>query len=138
MQGPSPPGTFKYSEAEERNQLTVESRSSEAVPTSEIERKILDRASVQSSIQRQLGLAADDQQVGPKEQKTAEMMVDLYRAFSALRPAEVMFVWHRVLMTGRPNAMDAGCYRPSDEPMQLVSGVLGAPKIHFEVPRPLK
>jgi hypothetical protein len=58
----------------------------EAVTTSEIEGEILDRASVQSSIQRQLGLAADGRRVAPKEQGTAEMMVDLYRTFSAPLP----------------------------------------------------
>ena len=61
-------GTVKHLGEEERNQLTVEAMSTEAVTTSEIEGEILDRASVQSSIQRQLGLAADDRRVAPKEQ----------------------------------------------------------------------
>jgi len=65
-------GTVKHLGEEDRNQLTVEAMSTEAVTTSEIEGEILDRASVQSSIQRQLGLAADDRRVGPKEQGTAD------------------------------------------------------------------
>ena len=79
-------GTVKHLDDEERNQLTVEAMSTEALTTSEIEGEILDRASVQSSIQRQLGLAADGRRVAPKEQGTAEMMVDLYRTFSAPLP----------------------------------------------------
>jgi Fic family protein len=45
-------GTFKHLGQEDREQLTVESMSTEAVTTSEIEGEILDRASVQSSIRR--------------------------------------------------------------------------------------
>ena len=53
--------------------------------TSAIEGDILDRAGVQSSIRRQLGLAADGRRVGPGEQGVAEMMVDLHRGFDAVR-----------------------------------------------------
>ena len=127
-------GTVKHLGEAERNQLTVETMSTEAVTTSEIEGEILDRASVQSSIQRQLGLAADDRRVAPKEQGTAEMMVDLYRTFSVPLSEEMLFGWHRMLMSGRRDIKDVGCYRTSDEPMQVVSGAIGAPKIHFEAP----
>jgi Fic family protein len=125
-------GTVKHLGEEERGQLTVEAMSTEAVTTSEIEGEILDRASVQSSIQRQLGLAADDRRVGPKEQGTAEMMVDLYRTFSTPLTEEMLFGWHRMLMSGRRDIKGVGGYRTSDEPMQVVSGAIGAPKVHFE------
>ena len=127
-------GTVKHLGEEEHNQLTVEAMSTEAVTTSEIEGEILDRASVQSSIQRQLGLAADDRRVGPKEQGTAEMMVDLYRSFSAPLTEEMLFGWHRMLMSGRRDIKDVGSYRTDTEPMQVVSGAIGAEKIHFEAP----
>src|SRR5664280_1039500 len=71
-------GTVKHLGDDERNQLTVEAMSTEALTTSEIEGEILDRASVQSSIQRQLGLAEDNRRVAPREQGVAEMMVGLY------------------------------------------------------------
>jgi Fic family protein len=45
-------GAIKHLDDEDRNQLTVEAMSTEALTTSEIEGEILDRASVQSSIQR--------------------------------------------------------------------------------------
>src|SRR5271165_2748708 len=110
-------GTVKHLGEDDRNQLTVEAMSAEAVTTSEIEGEILDRASVQSSIQRQLGLAADDRRVAPKEQGTAEMMVSLYRTFSAPLSEEMIFGWHRMLMSGRQDVNDVGCYRTSDEPL---------------------
>jgi Fic family protein len=43
-------GTVKHLEEEDRDQITIEAISQEAVTTSEIEGEILDRASVQSSI----------------------------------------------------------------------------------------
>ena len=51
-------GAVKHLGEEDLNVLTVESMSTEALTTSEIEGEILDRASVQSSIGRQLGLTA--------------------------------------------------------------------------------
>src|ERR1019366_2025782 len=75
-------GAVKHLDGEERSHITIETISTEAVTTAEIEGEILDRASVQSSIRRQFGLATDNRRVGPAEQGMAEMMVDLYRSFA--------------------------------------------------------
>src|SRR5580693_337393 len=76
-------GTVKHLGLEDREQLAVETISSEAVTTSEIEGEILDRDSVRSSIRKQLGLATDNRRIGSAEQGIAEMMVDLFRTFAA-------------------------------------------------------
>jgi Fic family protein len=127
-------GTGKHLGEDECTQLTVEVMSTEALTTSEIEGEILDRASVQSSIQRQLGLATDNRRVAPREWGIAEMMVDLYRTFSAPLSEEMIFRWHRMLMSGRRDITDIGRYRTTDEPMQVVSGAISAPKVHFQAP----
>lgn len=127
-------GAIKHLGDEDRNQLTVEAMSTEALTTSEIEGEILDRASVQSSIQRQLGLTADKRKVGPAERGISEMMIDLYKSFSGPLTDNTLFTWHRMLMGGRRDLKDIGRYRTSDEPMQVVSGRAGAPRIHFEAP----
>ena len=75
-------GTFKHLGASDQEQMTIEAMSVEALTTSEIEGEILDRASVQSSIRRQLGLATDKRRVAPAERGISEMMVDLYRSFA--------------------------------------------------------
>ena len=129
-------GTVKHLGMEERNQLAVEAMSTEAVTTSEIEGEILDRASVQSSIQRQLGLAADDRRVGSKEEGTAEMMVDLYRTFSTPLSEEMIFGWYGMLMSGRQDVKNVGCYRTSDEPMQVVQGQSVRRRFISRHPRP--
>jgi Fic family protein len=127
-------GAIKHLGDNDRNQLTVEAMSTEALTTSEIEGEILDRASVQSSIQRQLGLAAEKRKVGAAEQGISEMMIDLYKSFSSALTDETLFAWHGMLLGGRRDLKDIGRYRTGDEPMQVISGPVGAPKIHFQAP----
>jgi Fic family protein len=127
-------GAIKHLGEADRNQLTVEAMSTEALTTSEIEGEILDRASVQSSIQRQLGLATDKRKVGAAEQGISEMMINLYKSFSNPLTDDTLFAWHGMLTGGRRDLKDIGCYRTGDEPMQVISGAVGAPKIHFEAP----
>jgi len=127
-------GTVKHLREDDRNLLLVEAMSGEALTTSEIEGEILNRASVQSSIQRQLGLAADTLRVARAEQGIAEMMVDLYRSSSQPVSNEMLFRWHRMVTAGRGDLADMGKYRTNPEPMQVVSGRIGAQKVHFEAP----
>jgi len=127
-------GTIKHLGDKDREQLTIESISTEALTTSEIEGEILDRASVQSSIRRQLGLATDYRRVKPAEQGIAEMMVSLYRSFAGPLSDDMLFEWHKMLTNGRRDLKDIGRYRTDNEPMQVVSGSLHAPKVHFEAP----
>jgi Fic family protein len=108
--------------------------STEALTTSEIEGEILDRASVQSSIRKELGLAADKRRPKPSEQGIAEMMVDSYRRFSEPLSNEMLFRWHHMLVRGRDDLRDVGRYRTGDEPMQVVSGAMYEPRVHFEAP----
>jgi Fic family protein len=127
-------GTVKHLNPEDREQLTVESMSIEAVATSEIEGEILDRASVQSSIRRQLGLVTNQRRVKPAEQGVAQMMVDLHRSFAEPLSEDMLFGWHRMLMGDRRDLKDVGSYRRHDDPMQVVSGPIHAPNVHFEAP----
>ncbi|HWD25660.1 MAG TPA: Fic family protein [Rhizomicrobium sp.] len=127
-------GTFNHLGPAERDQLTIEALSTEALTTSEIEGEFLDRASVQSSIQRQLGLGTDRRRVKPAEQGIAEMTVDLYRSFKRPLSNAMLFNWHRMVMNGRRDIATIGAYRKQGEPMQIVSGAIYAPKVHFEAP----
>jgi Fic family protein len=127
-------GTVRHLSPGDQEQFTVEAIGAEAVTTSEIEGEILDRASVQSSIRRQLGLATDNRRIGAAEQGIAEMVVDLYRAFARPLSDEMLFGWHRMLMHGRRDLKDMGSYRTEEDAMQVVSGALHAPEVHFEAP----
>jgi Fic family protein len=127
-------GTVKHLGPDDREQLTVEAMSTEALTTSEIEGEILDRASVQSSIRKQLGLATDNRRVKPAEQGIAEMTVDLYRRFAEPISDEMLFSWHHMLVHGRRDLRDIGRYRSDEEAMQVVSGAIHAPRVHIEAP----
>jgi Fic family protein len=127
-------GSVRHLAKAERDQLTIESMSTEAVTTSEIEGETLDRASVQSSIRKQLGLATDERRIRPAERGIAEMMVDVYRSFAEPLSEKMLFRWHRMVMSGNRNLRDVGRYRTGAEPMQVISGPIDEPRVHFEAP----
>lgn len=131
-------GTIKHLGSEDQNQLTVETISTEAVTTSEIEGEILNRDSVQSSIQKQLGLKTDRRRIEPAEQGIAEMMVDLYKSFDSSLSHKSLFKWHQMLMNGRRDIKKIGAYRTHKEPMEVVSGSIDSPRVHFQAPPSLK
>lgn len=127
-------GTSQHLCDEARARLSVEILSLEAIDTSAIEGEQLDRASVQSSIQKQLGLAVDGRHPKPAEAGIAEMMVDLYGRLADPLDAPTLFHWHGLIMRGRNDVSQTGGYRRDDEPMQIVSGALHDPRVHFEAP----
>jgi Fic family protein len=127
-------GAVKHLESDERDRLTIEAISTEALTTSEIEGEILDRASVQSSLRRQFGLTTDNRRVRAAEQGIAEMMVNLYRTSAEPLSENMLFAWHKMMMNGKYDLKDIGRYRTGSEPMQVVSGDISRPKVHFEAP----
>jgi Fic family protein len=127
-------GALKHVGEDDRQQVTVELISDEAIHTSEIEGEFLNRDSLQSSIRRNFGLATDERKVPPAEQGIAEMMVELYRRFAEPLTDELLFHWHELLMRGRRDLHNVGRYRTGESPMQVVSGPLHEPVVHFEAP----
>lgn len=127
-------GRFSLLSGEEKDELTISLLSDEAIQTSQIEGEALDRESVQASLRRLFGLQVDSRRVGESEFGIAEMMVDMYRSFNEKLTSEQLFLWHKMLTNGRRDLLDIGKYRSFDEPMQIVSGVLSNPRIHFEAP----
>lgn len=127
-------GVIQHIEAEGLENLKVEILSQEAVSTSSIEGEILNRESVQSSIRKHLGLKNDFRQVPPNAAGVAEMMVDLYVNYDKTLNHEMLFEWHKMLMNGRRDIETIGSYRIHEEPMQIVSGNLSAPRVFYEAP----
>ena len=85
-------------------------------------------------LRKQLGIATDERRVRPAERGIAEMMVDLCRSFAEPLSEKMLFRWHRMVMSGSHNLRDVGGYRRGPEPMQVVSGSVHDPKVHFEAP----
>lgn len=127
-------GTTRHLGIEDRNRLRVEIMSTEAITTSRIEGETLDRSSVQASVQRRLGLTSEARRATPAEQGISELMVDLWRGYAEPLSKETLFAWHGMTTKGRRDLQDIGRYRTSQEPMQVISGAIGTPKLHFEAP----
>lgn len=127
-------GSLKHVNESDKDTLRIDLMSNEAFKTSEIEGELLNRDSLQSSIRRQFGLQADSKRVPPAEQGISEMMVDLYRTYEKPLSHEQLFRWHEMLTYGRRDLLDIGQYRTHEDPMQIVSGVLNKPKVHYEAP----
>ena len=120
-------GTLKHIIKEEKKLLSVEIICEEAFKTSEIEGEILNRDSLRSSIRKNFGLEADRRKIPPAEQGIAEMMLDLYQNFAEPLNHKTLFKWNSMITND-------GNYRTSEGPMQIVSGSVYDPKIHFEAP----
>jgi len=127
-------GAVKHLVQEEKQALTVDLIGDEALKTAAIEGEYLDRDSLQSSIRRQLGLQTDRRRVPAAEQGLAEMMVNLYETCRDPLTHEDLFAWHAALAKGRRDLAEVGGYRTHGEPMQVVSGPVHDPIIHFEAP----
>ena len=127
-------GSVKHLGEADRSGLTIEIMTGEALKTSEIEGELLNRASVQSSLRRQFGLETDHGTVPPAERGIAEMMMALYRDFAAPLTDQILHDWHGKVVQGRSDIRAIGRYRDHADPMQVVSGPLHAPRVHFEAP----
>lgn len=127
-------GVIAHLDDENRQSLTIELIAQEAVDSSAIEGEVLDRASVQSSVAKQLGIKADQRRANAAEAGAAELMANLFRSYREPLSDVMLHQWHAMLMNGRRDLTDVGRYRAHADPMQIVSGSLHAPKVHFEVP----
>lgn len=127
-------GSMHHLDGEARQGIVIELISQEMVDSSAIEGEVLGRASVQSSIARELGFATDKRRSNPAEAGAAELMADLYRRYAEALTEQRLFDWHKMLMNGRRDLTDIGRYRTHAAPMQIVSGALHAPRVHFEAP----
>jgi len=127
-------GALKRISGDERDLLRVELLSDEAVKTSEIEGEMLDRRNIQASLRHLFGLEAAARPVKPEEQGAAEVMADLYRTATEPLDHETLFGWHRSLMRGNRQIGTIGAYRAHESAMQIVSGRLDNPTVHYEAP----
>ena len=127
-------GVSKHLDPDLYDAMMIELMSREAADTSAIEGETLDRDSVQSSIRRHLGLGGDFRGSTPAEAGIAQMMVDLFGRVTEPLDDVTLHHWHRYITNGRIDLKDIGRYRTHDDPMQIVSGPVHDPWVHFEAP----
>jgi Fic family protein len=127
-------GAVNHLQVDNAEHLKIDILTQEAVSTSGIEGEILQRASVQSSIRKHLGLKAGEGKIPANAAGIAEMMTDVYLNFDAPLTHDTFFLWHSMLMNGRRDIEAIGDYRKHADAMQIVSGNLAAPKVFYEAP----
>ena len=99
------------------------------ITSSAIEGEQLNAGSVRSSLARRLGIESDsDGRSTPRSEGLAELMLDATRHYA--RPLDLprLLQWHHLLFPARETLLR------SDEPMQVVSGRIDKPTVHFEAP----
>jgi Fic family protein len=127
-------GVFKHTPEADRIPLLIGLMTDEALTTSEIEGEYLNRDSVQASLLRQFGMEADNRRIPPAERGISELLFDLYRHRAVLLDETRLHRWHRLVMAGRGDVDQVGAWRSGGDPMQVVSGPIHKPKVHFEAP----
>ncbi|MHC8341254.1 Fic family protein [Pseudomonas sp. HLT2-19-2] len=109
------------------------------VTSSAIEGEQLNVGSVRSSLARRLGLeAVDGDHVSQRSEGLAQLMLDATQYFAQPLTLERLLEWHKWLFPGQDpdfaaRLIHVGALR-RDEPMQVVSGRLDRPTVHFEAP----
>lgn len=127
-------GVVKHLGDEDRASVVLDVMTDEAMKTSQIEGELLNRDSVQSSLRREFGLETEARRIPPAERGIAEMMMALYRDFANPLTEGVLGDWHRLVLSGRSDIDVVGRYREHEDAMQVVSGALHKPTVHFEAP----
>lgn len=107
------------------------------ITSSAIEGEALNAASVRSSLAKRLGISVDAQiPISSKTEGLAELMLDAIQNCQQPLSLEKLQQWHCWLFPDdqpRLVSLRVGQLR-GDEPMQVVSGRLDKPRIHFEAP----
>ena len=130
-------GAFAYLkglESEEYKRFIVEILSQEGVESSRIEGEILDRESLQSSIQKRFGLQAEIQRGSEKESHIGELLCDVFETFGEPLTHDMLWRWHSLLFKDSSAITDRGKYRTHPEPMQIVSNRSDSHRVFFEAP----
>ncbi len=122
-----------------RNEALLETLTLDVIKSSEIEGEMLHREQVRSSIARKLGM--DLAGAVPSDRfvdGVVEMMLDATQNCFAPLSDQRLFDWHAALFpTGRSGMykITVGAWRKdSAGPMQVVSGAMGAEKVHYQAP----
>ena len=122
-----------------RSEAHLRTLTEDVVKSSEIEGEKLERDQVRSSIARRLGMdVAGLVPVDRNVEGIVEMMLDATGNYQEALTADRLFAWHASLFpTGRSGmtAINVGRWREDSRgPMQVVSGPIGRPKVHYEAP----
>lgn len=117
-----------------RTEAIIDIILTEAIKTSEIEGEYPNRTDVLSSIRKNLGIHGSVEHIKDKSAEgLGKLMIDVRKTFNEPLTEEVLFTWHKMLMS-EANKIEVGRWRTHEDPMLIISGAMGKQKIHFEAP----
>jgi len=123
-----------------RAEAVLATLTEDVLKSSEIEGEILDKEQVRSSIAQRLGM--DIGALAPADRNVegvVEMMLDATQKFQAPLTDERLVAWHAALFPTGRNGMTkiiVGAWRDdSAGPMQVISGLIGRERVHYEAPK---
>ena len=106
----------------------------EASKTSEIEGEFISRQDLMLSIKNRLSLNPKTETVKDKRAvSVSNLMFAVRGSYSKKLTETEIKQWHKLLFEGS-KTIKAGKWRTGDEPMQVVSGVMGREIVHYEAP----
>lgn len=127
-------GLLQAMPKESQEEILIEILVTEALKTSEIENEYLSREDVTSSIRHNLGLFEPKKEIRDVRFKgVGKLMTEVRRTYNEPLTEQALKEWHRYLFFNKTN-LKVGDWRTHTAPMQVVSGRLDKPTVHFEAP----
>lgn len=127
----------KVSFVEGYDEFSLDALLANIVASSAIENEALDVYAVRSSLAKQLGIAIDSPvTVSDKSQGVASLMKDAVTQWQEPLTLDVLLQWHLWLFQGQDSLLYPilGGELRGEAPMQIVSGPINKPKIHYQAP----
>jgi len=127
-------GLLEGLSATKQEETLIEILVAEAVKTSEIESEYLSREDVVSSIRHNLGLSTSETKIRDlRARGIGQLMVEVRQTYNNPLSSQILKEWHKLLFY-KTQHINVGQWRSQTAPMQVVSGRVDDPKIHFEAP----
>ena len=122
-----------------QEEALLQTLTQDVLKSSEIEGESLNEKQVRSSIARRLGMATAGMVPSTRNvDGVVEMLVDATQSYRKELTETKLFFWHRQLFpvpSGPMGSIRVGTWRDDAAgPMQVVSGPIGRPTVHFEAP----
>lgn len=121
-----------------KNTATLDALTSDITQSSEIEGEMLDNGQVRSSVARHLGIETEGLPEADRYiDGIVQVMIDATQNYMLPLTEKRLFNWHAALFpTGRSgmHKITVANWRQGSEPMQVISGVMGKEKVHYQAP----
>lgn len=122
----------------DQTQLMTERLVSDIVTSSAIEGVALNPDDVRSSLQSKLNLGRPRQTTDHRVLTATDLITAVREDIDAPLTTQMLREYHRKLFAGPRGIFDSdirvGSFRNDDEPMQIVGGAIGNPKVYYEAP----